>query len=173
MANTYTLIEAKTIATAVGSVTFSAIPQTYTDLQILYSARRSAGSDYAGNLYLTFNGATSRYYEILLYQAGASVGSVAKSNVDAYLNWTALAQSLGTNVWSSGQFYIPNYTSSNAKLISSEFVSEDTNTNPWFLINAASWNPTSNVPITSITFTPASNNIASGSTFYLYGIKNS
>ena len=168
------LIETKTVgAGGVAFVTFSAIPQTYTDLQILYSARRSAGSDYAGNLYLTFNGATSRYYETLLYQAGGSVGSVAKSNVDAYLNWTALAQSLGTNVWSSGQFYIPNYTSSNAKLISSEFVSEDTNTNPWFLINAALWDPTSNVPITSITFTPASNNIASGSTFYLYGIKNS
>jgi hypothetical protein len=176
MANTYKLIEAQTLGSNQASITLGAggtIPQTYTDLQVLYSTKHTATSGYSYNLFLAFNGATSRYYELLLYNAGGgSLGSTNKPNVDPYLNWSALAQGSGnSNMFSTGQFYITNYTSSNPKSISSEFVSEDNTTTPWSIMNAGLWDPTSNVPITSMTLSASS--IKAGSTFYLYGIKNS
>ena len=174
MANTYTLIESQTLGSNQASVTLGSggtIPQTYTDLQVVYSARSSTGSGYSNNLFTTFNGATSRYYEYTMYYPGGSLGSTSKSNVDPYFNWVALAQGAETNTWSSGQFYITNYTSSNPKSISVEYTSEGNNSSVWMMVNGATWNPTSNVPITSITFTHS--NIVAGSTFYLYGIKNS
>ena len=178
MANTYRLIEAQTLGSNQASVTLGAggtIPQTYTDLQVLYSTKHTSttAGGYSWNLYLTFNGATSRYYELLLYNAYGSLGSTSKSNVDPYLNWSVLAQgSGGSNTFSTGQFYITNYTSSNPKSISSEFVSEDNGTAaPWSIMNAGLWDPSSNAPITSMTISASS--IMAGSTFYLYGIKNS
>jgi hypothetical protein len=174
MANTYTLIESQTLGSNQASVTLGVggtIPQTYTDLQVLYSARSSTGSGYANNLFTTFNGATSRYYEYTVYLAGTSLGSTSKSNADPYFNWVALAQGAETDTWSTGQFYIPNYTSSIPKSISVEWTSEGNSNQVWMMMNGATWNPTSNVPITSITFTHS--NILAGSTFQLYGIKNS
>jgi hypothetical protein len=38
MANTYTLIASNTLGASAASVTFSAIPSTYTDLVVRYSA---------------------------------------------------------------------------------------------------------------------------------------
>jgi hypothetical protein len=173
MANTFTLIEARTLSSSQTTVAFTSIPQTYSDLQMVFSLRNSTGADWAGNAYLTFNGATSRYYELLLYKAGTSLGSTAKNNADPYLNWAALSQGGGTSTWASGQFYIPNYTNSNAKSISTDYVSEDNSTSPWMMLNSGLWNPTTNAPITSMSFTANAGQFVANSTFYLYGIKNS
>jgi hypothetical protein len=167
------LIETKTVgAGGVANIEFTSIPQTYTDLRIVYSARSTSGSGYSVNLYLTFNNSTSRYYENLLYSSAGIMGGTNKSNTDPYLNWATLAQGAETNVWTSGQVYITNYTSSNSKSLSSDFVSEGNNTSPWQMLNAGAWNPTSNVAITSIKATSSAGNIAEGSTFYLYGVSN-
>ena len=170
MAN-MTLIETKTVgAGGIAAVDFTAIPQTYTDLQIVYSSRTTSGTGYSQNLYLTFNNTTSRYYETLLYNAAASVGATNKQNTDPYLNWSALAQAAETNIWGSGQFYVAGYTTNNPKSISSEYVSEGSNNLPWSMINAGLWNPTSNAPITSVKLTSSAGNVQEGSIFSLYGI---
>jgi len=44
MANTYTLIEAKTLGSSTASVTFTSIPQTYTDLAVLLSVRQDTAN---------------------------------------------------------------------------------------------------------------------------------
>ena len=173
MANTYQLIQAETLSSSQATVAFTSIPQTYTDLVMLFSLRNNTGSNYAGNAFLTFNGTTSRYYEVLLYNAGGSLGSTSKSNVDPYLNWAALSQGGGTSTWGNGQFYIPNYTSSNAKSISTDYIAEDNNADPWMMLNTGLWNPTTNAAITSMSFTTNSGQLVANSTFYLYGIKNS
>jgi hypothetical protein len=172
MANTFTLIQVQTLSSNQTTVTFTSIPQTYTDLQLVYSVRNTTGANYAGNAYLTFNGATSRYYEMLFYNASGEIGAVGKANVDPYLQWPVLSQGAGTSIFSSGQFYIANYTSTNPKSGLSDWVSEDTVT-PWMTFNASYWDPTSNVAITSMSFTSHLNQFAQYSSFYLYGIKNS
>jgi hypothetical protein len=46
MANTFELITSSTVGSGgAASITFTAIPQTYTDLKILYSTRNSGSGD--------------------------------------------------------------------------------------------------------------------------------
>jgi hypothetical protein len=75
------------------------------------------------------------------------------------LQWPVLSQGAGTSIFSSGQFYIANYTSTNPKSGLSDWVSEDTVT-PWMTFNASYWDPTSNVAITSMSFTSHLNQFA-------------
>jgi len=176
MANTFTLIEAQTLSSNQTTVTLGSggtIPQTYTDLQLVYSLRNTTGSDYANNARLTFNGATSRYYEMLFYSAAGTLGAVDAQNTKAYLDWPVLSQGAGTSIFASGQFYIANYTSTNPKSGLSDYVSENNAATPWLAMNASYWNPTSNVAITSMSFTNNTGQFAQYSSFYLYGIKNS
>ena len=57
--NTYTLIE-KIVVGAAGasSITFTSIPQTYTDLKVVASARNTGNGS---GQYLTFNGSSTSY----------------------------------------------------------------------------------------------------------------
>jgi hypothetical protein len=177
MANTYQLIEAKTLGSAAASVTFSSIPQIFTDLKLVMSVRVTAGGNTSDNVYLTFNGATDRYYEILLYGAGSSAGSVSAQNANAYLQWlgSSSGNTATANTFSNGEVYIPNYTSSNGKSISSDWVNPDNSVNGWEGMSSGLWNPTSNAAITSLKLEAraAATSFAVYSTFYLYGIKNS
>jgi hypothetical protein len=70
MPKTYEPIQTQTVGTATTTVTFSSIPQTYTDLVLIVSADvTSAGQ----NLYLTFNSDTSTTYSrTFLYGNGTS-----------------------------------------------------------------------------------------------------
>jgi hypothetical protein len=77
------------------------------------------------------------------------------------------------NTFSNSEIYIPSYTISQNKPISGFFVTENNST----AADAASINTAAQLwrntaAITSITFT-AGSNFVSGSSFYLYGIKNS
>jgi hypothetical protein len=176
MANTYTLIEAKTLGSAVASVTFSSIPQTYTDLKLVMSARTTAGGNVSDNAHLSFNNASDRYYEILLYGVGdGSNGSASASNANTYLQWggSATGSSATTNTFGNAEVYIPNYTSSNGKSISVDWVNESNVTSAWVALSAGLWNPTTNAAITSLKVEAraAATSFAVYSTFYLYGIK--
>lgn len=170
------LIETKTVgAGGVASVTFSSIPQTYTDLKIVMSARVTSGGNTSDNAYVTFNGTTDRYYEVLLYGAGTSSGSVSAQNANAYLQWSGSASGSSTtvaNTFSNAEVYIANYTSSNSKSVTSNWVNIDNSVNGWAGISSGLWNPTSNAPITSITIAArsAATSFIENSTFYLYGV---
>lgn len=171
------LIEAKTVgAGGIASVTFNSIPQTYTDLKIYMSARVTAGGNTSDNAYVTFNGATDRYYEILCYGAGTSAGSVSAQNANAYLQWSGSASGnvATANVFSTAEVYITNYTSSNSKVVTSNWANIDNSVNGWSGISSGLWNPTSNTAITSMTIAArsAATSFVEGSTFYLYGISS-
>ena len=170
MANTYTLIEAKTLSSATASITFSSIPQTYTDLKIFASARGTAAVSLGSNsLLLKLNAITTGYTSKWLYASGSSPGSTSGG-----------PDSLGTmnfandtaSTFNSAEIYIPNYTSSNAKSCSVDSVSENNSNTVNELDLLAKLNTTTDA-ITSITLTPETGNFATHSNFYLYGIKNS
>ena len=71
MPATYEPIQTQTVGTAVSSVTFSSIPQTYTDLVLVTSGTSSGGAQ----MTLRINGATTNYSSNCLSGNGSSVDS--------------------------------------------------------------------------------------------------
>lgn len=158
------LIEAKT-ASGVSSITFTSIPQTYTDLKILVSSRSNNASTYNA-VSITLN-STSTGGSIELYSIGSAVGSGTNGQpYTVYTNGTTTTAS----TFSNGEIYIPNYTSANRKVLASESVIANNATSTLQDIHTTLHDLTS--AITSITLTAAAGNFVSGTTFYLYGISN-
>ena len=166
MPNTMTLISAQNVgAGGAASITFSSIPQTYTDLLILGSAKNTSNAD-ADWIAATFNGSTANFTSKYIEGNGTSVSSTALSRL--------IGASSGTSsFFSNFQTYIPNYTSSNNKSYSTEYSTEANTTLSYNVMVAGLWSTTT--ALTSITLScgNGSNNFAQYSNFYLYGIKNS
>jgi len=169
MANTYILIEAKTLGSNTASVTFSSIPQTYTDLIMRFSVK-STGVRTATGVNLSFNGSSSSFSGIRMYGTGTGTGTYSSGNFAFAAVGT---QTAANNNFNNGDIYIPNYTSSNYKSYSDDDVTENNATDAIQDFNAGLWSNTA--AITSITFTVDTSGefLTSGSTFYLYGISNS
>lgn len=165
MADTYTLIEKITVGAAgASSVTFTSIPQTYTDLKIVYSARAASGT--TNDVYIKLNASTTSYSRRVLY----GNGTIAQSANDSG-NWYLAVMGAANNTsstFSSGEIYIPNYTSSNNKSASADGVNENNATLSYQFMVAGLWSNTA--AITSIEVVPDGVNFAQYSTFYLYGI---
>jgi len=172
MAKTYSLIQAQTLTSTAASITFSNVPQNFTDLVLKVSARGASNFN-PRNFYLNFNSDTGNNYPFKsLYGNGSSVGS-SNSTSEGFTNtaWvgyipgnTATASTFG-NI----EIYIPNYAGSAYKFIGSDSVTENNATTAYVSLHAAIWNSTS--AITSIQITCSnSENFATNSTFYLYGV---
>jgi len=169
MANTYQLIEAKTLSSNATSVTFSSIPATYTDLQFVCSVRCADGA--YGNYFVYFN-ATGNASSKVLSGDGAAASSASGYGPATYLTMGTLNSAGQTaNTFNSASVYIPNYASSNFKSISVENVTETNATTAYAQINAGLWSSTS--AINTLVIYADGSNMVQYSTFYLYGIKNS
>ena len=164
MANTMTLIQSVTVPSGgSASIDFTSIPSTYTDLCLKLSLRPSATSN--SDMYISFNSSTANFSGIYLQGNGTSTpsGSLAR-----YIG-TAMGQI--TNNFTNGEIYIPNYTSSNNKSFSADFVVENNATLAYSNLIAGLWS--NSAAITGISVGPASLSLAQFSTAYLYGIKSS
>jgi hypothetical protein len=162
MPNTYTLIERITVGAAgASSITFTSIPQTYTDLKIVCSARTNA-SDVAQSIRVRPNASSTGYTYIRLTGNGSSAGSQGTEYNPANGN-TATASTFSNN-----EIYIPNYTSSNNKSISADGVSENNASEAYAILTATLW--ANSAAITSLELSLASGLFQQYSTFYLYGI---
>lgn len=117
MANeTYTLIQKTTLNASAASITFSSIPQTFTDLKIVVSAR-DVSVTYS-SLYIAINGTAVTSLRKLIGN-----GTTVTSGTDyiGLIDGTASTAS----VFGNADIYIPNYTSSNYKSLSIDMVSEN------------------------------------------------
>jgi len=168
MANTYVAIASVTVGSGgVSSLDFQNIPQTYTDLILLVSARDNRGFTF-DNLAPSFNGSTSNFTTNALY---AYSGVTAASGTGANYQY-ANGNSGTASVFSNFQWYIPNYTSSNYKSWSNECVTEDNSSNNILSLSANLWSNTA--AIDRITLTPVNGtSLSQYTTATLYGIKNS
>jgi hypothetical protein len=181
MANTYELIETKTI-TGGTNFTFSGIPSTYKDLHLLWSGKEtySAGGG-AINFVMQFNGIATDYQTRNVYTYGAS-SRVSESPTTITLQGVTGARlcygnnsSFGagqTGLYSSGSLYVPNYASNKNKAWSCDTAIEDNNTlvNTVFFSGGV-WTYSGSPAISSITIGTEVGTFISPSTFYLYGIK--
>jgi len=170
MASTLVALQTVTVgAGGVSSITFSSIPQTYTDLCVKISAR----TDYAAtndNIKMSFNGSTSSFGIKLLYGSGTAAGSVSISDNTGGI--VADGANATSSTFGNAELYIPNYTSSNYKSYSADSVAESNTATMFMYINAGLWSNYS--AITSINLAvQGGTNFVQYSTFTLYGVYNS
>ena len=169
MPATYTLIASNTLSSSAASVTFSAIPGTYTDLILRWSARHTGATTSPLSVRVTFNGATTNYSDTNLL--GESTGASSGRNTGlAYFNFNGgmVAGGATSNTFSNTEIYIPSYASANNKPVNYETGCENNSTLALNGAIAGLWSNTA-----AITSIGLSTNFASGSSFFLYGIKNS
>lgn len=173
MANTYVLIANNTLTSSAASVTFSSIPGTYTDLVLKFSARVD-GATTGRELKLQFNSDTTTLYSNTVVRGS---GAAASSYRDTGIAYTAAGRAPGTsvtsNTFSNVEIYIPSYTASQNKPASLFSALEDNVATISNNLVASADLYRSTTAITSIVITPTSDNFVSGSSFFLYGIKNS
>lgn len=163
--STYTPIATQTLGSAAASVTFSSIPQGYTDLILISYLRNATGNGY--NAFAQFNGdsATTSYSTTYLYGNGSIAGSSKDTGTQAgirvaFSNSTAL--SFSTNVT-----HIMNYSNNTTF---KTLLSRNNDPNSITLLASGTWRNTA--AITSISIVPESPaQWQSGSTFTLYGIQ--
>ena len=167
MANTYTLIEAKTLTATTANITFSSIPATYTDLQLVASVRALRTGFPADDLVIQFNGTTANHSGKRLYGYASSITSDSQADIRGF----ASDADQTANVFGSNSFYIPNYLSSSYKSVSIDMVTENNGTDAPLGFFAGLWSNTA--AVTSIKVFCNNSSMVTNSTFYLYGIKNS
>lgn len=166
MANTYVAIASSTVgSTAVSTITFSDIPQTYTDLFILCSLRTDRGAAVADAPWVKFNGSATSPTNNRFFGSGTTVTSDTNA-------WTlANATSSTSNTFANNSFYIPNYTGSTNKSFSIDSAVENNAVEAYASLQAGLWSSTA--AITSIEFNLAvtGRNFVQYSSITLYGIK--
>jgi hypothetical protein len=168
MANTYTLIEKITVGAAgASSITFTSIPQTYTDLLVVLSLRSARPSQTNSSAKIYFNSNTSNY----TWRELGGNGATAFSNNGSTPGYTYIPATNATaSTFGNAYIYIPNYTSSNNKSYSMDGVDEtNASTIDAQTLFAGLWSNSS--AITSITIEENnSSTFVQYTTAYLYGI---
>ena len=156
--STYTPIATQTLGSAAASVTFSSIPQGYTDLVVVCNNV----VDTNGYCLLRYNNdSSSNYSRTFIVGNGTSVNSYRSSNItEAYIN----ATTSGTGYLSI--MNIMNYSNSTTyktNIVRANYAGAEVDSFIYL------WRSTS--PITTINIiSPSGSGIQAGSTFTLYGI---
>jgi len=156
------------------SITFTSIPQTYTDLKVVLSARSTAGAAVAYTISMKMNNLTSSIYsQRALEGNGSAASSFSQSGINTAVR-VGIANGTGatTNAFSSTEIYIPNYAGSTNKSISIDTVAETNATTTY--ANLIAYLVSSTAAITDLTFTTeaTATSFAQYSSASLYGISN-
>jgi hypothetical protein len=164
MAN-MTLIEAKTSTST--SVTFSSIPQTYTDLRIVISSRDNDNSNPWTRFDIELNSDTTsgNYRTKYGYSTGSGTGSSSGNEVAGYSNSSGNTAATFSNC----EIYIPSYSATIAKSWTWNAVTSQMATAQLDVYGLGDWSSTA--PITQVKI-KSGGTFLTGSTFYLYGIPN-
>ena len=142
------------------AITFSNIPQGYTDLKLDFSIRNTLDLNTVG---LTINGVTTNQSTRRISGTGSAV------SVSTYSEVQDNPSSSTANTFANGSLYVPNYTGSAYKTISFDIVSENNATLAYANLEAWFWSNTA--AITSLALTGInSGTLAQYSTATLYGI---
>lgn len=149
------------------SITFSSIPQGYKDLKVVMSLRGANNNTY-NYVDITFNGVTANQS-----QRGIFAGdlSTAQSGANSNFQFISTGSNTTSNTFGNHEFYVPNYTSSNNKSASFDYVNENNSTASgavYMGFAAYLWQNTS--AITSLALTGITGSLVQYSSATLYGI---
>jgi hypothetical protein len=156
------VIQHQELGSAQAAITFSSIPQTFTDLYLVLSGRVTTTN---GGLRIRVNGGTANLSTRLLY----GNGSTAASGSDTTYVGTVTNSNQTASTFGNAALYFPNYAGSTAKSFSGDLVDETNATTATQWVTAGLFNSTS--PITSIEFFgDGAGNFVQYSSATLYGI---
>ena len=156
----YEVISTQTLGSAAATVTFSSIPQTYTDLVLVLSIKKSASN--GGYLALRYNSDTaSNYSATYFYGEGSSAASGRGPNDTVGRIGNGSTVNFESTITS-----IQNYANATTYKTS---ISRTNVVGIYVVSYCTLWRSTA--AITSITILPDMNDFVSGSTFTLYGVK--
>jgi hypothetical protein len=174
MPSTYTLISSNVLSSSAATVTFSAIPSTYTDL-VLRASVRTDRAAYIDSLFIRFNSLSTTIYSGTDIETsnGSSVGSFRISNNTSLGAGLYVDGNTATsNTFANFEMYLPSYTASQSKPMSFFTVSENNATSAGITAEAGLFRD--NGAISTILIGNNNGpNFVSGSSFYLYGVKSS
>lgn len=143
------LIQHQELGSNQASFVFNSIPQTYTDLVLVFSARSNRTSAPVDTVRARFNGITTGYSYQALEGTGSGYGSFTGSSFNAGICAT---DACTANTFGSTTLYITNYTSGVAKSATADGISENSATGANQFITGSLW--TGTAPITSIEIAP-------------------
>jgi len=168
MAATFYKIATVTVGSSgSASIAFTSIPQTYTDLKLVVTARNTNPAAGSPTMYIGFNSSTSSFTNRYAYGAGSGAAvSGTGTNSVSVVN----GGSNTTSTFASTEIYITNYTSSNYKSYNVDNVQENNATTAYAVFYAGLWS--NSAAISSIQLTGDAD-FAQYSNATLYGIKNS
>lgn len=169
MAVTHKLIQTISVTAGAGqaAIEFTSIPQTYTDLKLVWSTRSTASAT-SNSHYLYFNTVDTNFSFKRLRGTGSAADSYGESSGNLFNS--AVGSTATASVFSNGEIYIPNYTGSTNKSFSVNTVAENNATAGILVFFAGLWSNTA--AITGIKFLTDSN-FAQYSSMSLYGILKS
>jgi hypothetical protein len=158
------VIQHQELASAQASITFSSIPQTFTDLVLMLSLRATASGTNVGAV--SFNGSTSNFSLRLLQGDGSGVSS---ANYSANYAGIFGGSTMTANTFGNATIYIPNYAGSTNKSFSVDAVTENNATLAFQNIQAGLWSNTAAITSIAISFL-SGGDWAQYSSATLYGI---
>lgn len=167
MPQTYTPIVSNTLSSGTTTVTFSSIPDTYTDLILQVQATVASGNY---GLKIQFNSDTgTNYSNCFLYGTGSAVGSTRNGTTNQ-INLAYAALLGASSPWISTT-HIQSYanTSVNGKIAISRDGGNGANAGTDAIVSL--WRSTAAINTITITNTGSGINFSAGSIFTLYGIK--
>ena len=167
MPSTYEPIAQYTLTSTAGIITFASIPQTYTDLVLIQSARVSSAYDITA---IRVNSVTTNYSGTYLETGGSSVTS-GRGTAEIALRAGYVPGTSYTGDWSAEIYNFMNYANTTTNKTVLSRTNFTTSTVGFDVQTKVSLIPTTSA-ITQITTQPVNGALwAIGSTFTLYGIK--
>jgi hypothetical protein len=164
--NTYEAIATQTLGSSAASVTFSSIPQTYTDL-VLVTNEKQTGSPNIRASAMQFNSDTGSNYSFTeMYGDGATAGSVRASTGRIYYAYDVFADTSNFGLTTITHFMNYSNTTTNKTVLTRASNASGGGTSAMVGL----WRSTA--AISSIyLYLDNLSSFSTGSTFSLYGIK--
>lgn len=165
MALTYEPIASTTLASGANTITFNSIPQTYTDLKLVFFAKNTSGN----KIELRFNSNTSSYFYANMYGDRVTMGAFRTGNSSIFE--TPYGLSVTSGIWGLYMFDIFSYaTNQNTKTGLVTFAN-DSDTSGIIHTACYSWNNSSAITSLSVGSITVNDNYVAGTRATLYGIK--
>lgn len=163
MAATYDKIATTTIGSDTSTVTFNSIPNTYTDLKLVFNGRSN------GFFGLRFNGDSGSNYSGLTHTSYGSTKSGENTTSVTYINCGKTTAGLGTGKAILVTSNINSYAGSRKKVALTEINADYSGGNGMTYYNVGAWHSTAAITSLSV-YSTGSTDLIAGSNVTLYGI---